>query len=179
MSKKSNKQDINTILEKYNQGIKLDIGCGFNKKGPDWVGIDMAEIPGVNIIHDLEKFPWPLPDECAKVAVASHIVEHINPAGGVFLKFMDEVWRVLKPDGELLISTPYAGSIGYFQDPTHVNPCNEFTWEYFDPLAPHGKQILYRFYKPKPWKIKYCSWNVIGNIEVVLIKRRIDKSYDN
>jgi len=74
----------------------------------------------------------------------------------------------------MIIATPYAGSQGYYQDPTHCNPCNEITFTYFDPLSPTG---LYRFYTPKPWKIADSFWTPNGNLEVKLIKRRIDKSY--
>ena len=165
---------IRKLLAKNNLGVKIDLGCGENKQ-PNFIGIDVRPLKGVDIVHDLEKFPYPLPDNCASLAVASHLVEHINPHGGVFLKFMDEVWRILKPDGEFLIGTPYAGSPGYWQDPTHCNPCSENTWRYFDPLDPSG---LYRIYKPKPWKIKINTWHSNGNLEAVLIKRRPDKSYD-
>lgn len=170
----TNKQIGKLIKEK--RGIKLDIGSGENKQ-PGFVGIDYRKLPGVDIVHNVEKFPWPLPDESVILAVASHLVEHINPHGGVFMNFMDEVWRVMKPDGEFAIITPYAGSTGYFQDPTHCNPCNENTWTYFDPLDTRFGGGLYRIYKPKPWKIKMNTWHSSGNMEVVLIKRREDPSY--
>lgn len=161
------------LLKANNLGVKLDIGCGANKQ-PGFVGIDIRALPGVDIVQDLEEFPWPLPDACASLAVASHVVEHINPAKGIFLKFMDEVWRVLKPGGQFMMALPYAGSQGFYQDPTHVNPCNEVTWAYFDPLDTSG---LYNIYKPKPWKIISNFWQVQGFMEVVLEKRLIDKSY--
>lgn len=148
-------------------GIRLDIGCGAGKQ-TGWFGIDMQPLPGVDCVHDLESYPWPLPDECALVAMASHVVEHINPAQGGFLRFMDEVWRLLKPGGEFAIVTPHGWSAGYLQDPTHCNPCNENTWVYFDPEHPSD---FYRFYQPKPWSIKFLAWDYAANIEVVLVKR--------
>lgn len=171
---KKKKDEIAEILKRHEQGIKLDIGCGANKQ-PGFVGIDNRKLPGVDIVQDVEKFPWPLPDRCANLAVASHLVEHIDPHGGVFLRFMDEVWRILKYGGQFMIATPYAGSHGYFQDPTHCNPCNEATWAYFDPLEADG--ILYKIYKPKPWKIEINTWHVNGNMEIVLSKRKEDPSY--
>lgn len=164
------------LLKQYDQGIKLDIGCGAAKQH-DFVGIDSRKLPGVDIVHNVEEFPWPLPDNCASLAMASHLVEHINPHGGVFLRFMDEVWRVLKPGGKFMITTPYAGSSGYWQDPTHCNGCNEITWAYFDPLEPRSGGQLYRIYQPKPWQIEFNAWSMNGNLEVVLVKRLDDKSY--
>jgi SAM-dependent methyltransferase len=165
---------IAAMLKKNNQGIKLDLGGGGNPQ-PGFVNIDVRKLPEVDIVHDLEKFPWPLPDESVGFMIASHVLEHIDPAHGNFLKFMDECWRVLKPGAEFMIAVPYAGSAGFYQDPTHCNPCTERTWAYFDPLEAGGG--LYRIYEPAPWHIKMSTWNAYGNMEVVLVKRRDDASY--
>jgi SAM-dependent methyltransferase len=159
---------------KSGEMIRLDIGCGADKQ-PGFIGIDIRKLPGVDIVQNVEEFPWPLPSDCASLAMASHLVEHINPAGGTFIKFMDEVWRVLKPGAQFMIALPYAGSPGYWQDPTHINGCNEYTWTYFDPLCATGS--LWYLYKPKPWKILSLQYSPIGNMEVVLEKRREDKTY--
>jgi SAM-dependent methyltransferase len=165
------------VLLKERGGIRLDIGCGVNKN-QGFVGMDIQPLEGVDIIWDWNKRPWPLPDECVLMAVASHVVEHIPPVSIVgdetkfpFVEFMDEVWRVLKVGGEFALVCPHGNSQGYLQDPTHVNSLNETTWVYFDPEHPTG---FYRFYKPKPWKIKFLSWDPSANIEVVLVKRGAD-----
>lgn len=154
-------------LIKSKSGIKLDIGCGQSKQ-PGFVGMDISKYEGVDIVHDLEVTPWPLPDECALTVIASHILEHINPHKGVFINVMDEVWRVLKPHGQFAFVVPYAGSHGYYQDPTHCNPINETTIMYFDPLHPSA---LYSFYRPKPWKIQTMAMDRNGVLEVLLQKR--------
>lgn len=169
------RRDIAKILREHNQGIKLDIGCGDNKQ-PGFVGMDIRPGPQVDIVQDLEAFPWPLPDESVSLAVSSHVLEHINPARFTFVNFMNEVWRIMKPGGRFAIVVPYAGSPGYWQDPTHCNGINELTFHYFDPLSHTG---LYGIYRPKPWKIVDGSltWHAAGNLEVILEKRRIDRSY--
>lgn len=151
-------------------GIRLDIACGANKN-PGFVGIDIRELPGVDIVHDLEVYPWPLPDECALLATASHYVEHINPAHFGIINFFNEVWRVMKEEGEFAIVTPHGLSQGFRQDPTHTKAWDEATFAYFDPLEPSG---LYNIYKPKPWQIKYLSWSPVSNIEAILVKRNAD-----
>ncbi len=167
---------IAKILKEHNLGIKLDIGCGENKAGDDFVGLDIRPGKGVDIVQDIELFPWALPDECVSFAIANHVVEHINPAKFTFVNFMNEVWRILKPGAKFMIIVPYAGSQGYWQDPTHCNPCNEVTWAYFDPMDRSG---LYNVYHPKPWKIvpDTLSFQMNGFMEVVLEKRLVDKSY--
>jgi len=154
-------------LLKDNAGIKLDIGCGRNKQ-PGFVGLDMFDYPGVDIVQDIEVTPWPLPDECVLTAVASHVLEHVNPHKGVFINVMNEIWRILKPHGQFAFVVPYAESHGMMQDPTHCNFINETTMHYFDPLQPSQ---LYQFYQPKPWKIKFQAMNRAGILEVMLEKR--------
>lgn len=168
--------DINKIIKEMG-GINLDIACGRSKQ-PGHVGMDIQDLPGVDIVHNIIDIPWPLPDEIVLSAVASHIVEHIPPVAvrsdGTmwfpFLAFMDELWRVMKPGGEVAIATPHGYSPGFHQDPTHCNSFNENTFYYFDP-----DHDAYDFYTPRPWKIKeptrfFRTWNVMANINVVLVK---------
>jgi len=99
---------------------------------------------------------------------------------GGFLRFMDECWRILKPGGQFISTFPYAGSPGYWWDPTHINPIRHETLAYFDPLARDPAGNFYNFYgiyRPKPWKIVQCCYDVNGFIEMSMEKRLIDKSY--
>lgn len=153
--------------------VKIDLGCGSNKM-PGFIGVDYRKVAGVDVVQDLEEFPWVLPSECATLIVCGHVVEHINPAKFGFIKFMDECWRILKYGGQMMISTPYAGSRGYWTDPTHCNPCTIETWAYFDPLHPLK---VYDIYRPMPWSVEKATYQMDGNMEVLLQKRRIDKSY--
>lgn len=145
------------------KGILLDVGCR-DRKEPNWLGIDWKLHPGVDIVHDLEKFPYPVPDGSCITIKAAHVAEHIHPR--LFFSWMDEMWRMLRPGGQLVMSAPYAGSIGYWGDPTHVNGITEVTFQHFDPDLP-----LYGAYAPKPWNIEHAAWQVNGNIEAVLRKR--------
>jgi predicted SAM-dependent methyltransferase len=142
--------------------VCLDIGCGqWVEKG--FIGLDKDHYPGVEIIHDLEVFPWPIADGIVTICKAAHIVEHIKP--WLQVKFMDECWRILEPGGRLLIATPYAGSHRFYQDPTHCCGWNEDTPGYFIQGAAY-----YAVYKPKPWKQEMLSFYIHGNLEISLLK---------
>jgi len=160
-------------LTKYT-GIRLDIGCGANKQ-TGCVGIDIRALEGVDIVHDLQVFPWPLGDESVIQAMSSHVVEHINPADFGFINFMDEVWRILKPGAQFAVSHPYGGSARYYQDPTHVNAITEATWGYFAPNDPYGNGFLWDIYKPKPWAIDKLYAHPYGDIEILLRKITMDE----
>lgn len=86
----------------------LDLGCGKNKfksSNPNDVviGIDKHKLEGVDIVHDLEKTPYPFEDNEFDEIVAHHIIEHIQN----FFGLMEECWRILKPKGKFKIWAPY------------------------------------------------------------------------
>lgn len=140
--------------------IWLDIGCGTNKQ-KGWVGMDVRAVDGVDVVHDLEEFPWPLETGSVAIIQASHILEHVLPRKQIPL--WDEMWRVLEPDGELRITVPHGQSYGYLQDPTHCAPYVEATFEYYSPFCP-----LYDIYQPKPWRIILRESQQICNILCVM-----------
>ena len=144
--------------------INLELGCGEGKH-EGFVGIDSRELPGVDIIHNLEEFPWPVESNSCKNVIARHLLEHIDPR--LSIKFIDEIWRCLDVDGVFAAVVPYPGSKAFWQDPTHCNGWNEVTFQYFDPRYP-----LYQLYYPKPWKIAkgFPAWQEHGILEVMMIK---------
>lgn len=150
-----------TALEKM-QKIRLDVGCG-EKRQPGFIGIDKRKTSQVDIVHDCEIFPWPIPDNCCELIVVSHLIEHIKP--WLQIDFMNEIWRCMSKGGLLLLSTPYAGSMGYWQDPTHCSAWTDATIMYFVQGNP-----LYDIYKPKPWKIEQLAYDKNKNIEVAFRK---------
>lgn len=144
--------------------LNLDVGAG-KSIHPGFVGMDRRPLPGIDIVHDVEVLPWPLDDGAVSVIIMSHLVEHIKPWNQIPL--MDECWRILEPNGLLLISTPYGGSFRYNQDPTHCSPWNEATVEYYLKDCP-----LYQIYEPNPWKLEKRVWFAYGDLEIGL--RKID-----
>lgn len=141
-------------------GIRLDIGCG-EKKQKGWVGMDIRPVKGVDIVHDVQVFPWPIPDNIVLQVLCSHLWEHIEPKYRI--TFMDEIWRIMRPDGQLLLSAPYYQSIGACQDPTHYTCPTEGTFTYFDKDEP-----MYQVYKPRPWKVVANDYRWNGNLEVIM-----------
>lgn len=116
--------------------IKLDLGCG-SSKADGWVGMDIASLPGVDIVHDLLKFPWPIASESVSEVRALHVLEHIPmrcmccaDQPDPLLATFDELWRILIPGGTAFIDTPHSSSVRAWQDPTHCRGINEQTYLY-------------------------------------------------
>lgn len=148
---------VHMLSASHKKVIKLDLGGDLNPQ-PGFIVLPRIK---------LEKYPWPYKDNTITLLSASNVVEKIDPRNKGFIKFMNEAWRVLKIDGQFRIITPYAGSMGYWADPTNVNGCNAQTWFYFDPTSTTG---LWNAYKPKPFKINQCFFQSDGNMEILLSK---------
>jgi hypothetical protein len=145
-------------------GVRLSIGA----TRPGWFSIDNRGGNGADCVHDLECYPYPLPDSCAVEAWAGHVVNRINPARFGFVLWMNELWRLLVPNGELTIVSYYGINSRYAADPCACNAINEASFAYFDPAH---KSDLWRVYQPSPWQIRALAWDVEGNLEAVLGKR--------
>lgn len=147
--------------------IRLDIGSGAASR-PGWVSIDNRAHPAVSLPYDLERYPWPLDSDSVLQAFAGFVVARVNPARFGFIAFMNEVHRLLVPDGELTIVTYYGTNARYQADPAACNPVTEATFYHFDP---EHRSNLWLRYQPEPWRIVSLTWSNDSNIEVCIAKR--------
>ena len=121
-----------------NQPARVDLACG-QRKQQGFIGIDVAPCEGVDLVCDLTQFPWPIPDNVVDEAFVSHYVEHAPD----LMRFMDELYRILKPPGldasgnpteggRCKIIAPYYNSMRCWQDPTHVRAISEASFLYYN-----------------------------------------------
>src|SRR4030042_5017867 len=151
------KNTIEEFKSKYGK-VKLDLGCGSNKQGEDFIGVDISsETLDVNIVHDLTTYPWPFEDNSIDEIHCSQYVEHIPHDTGVkeallesntfeefkklyfekskldgYIKFFNELYRIMKPDSKAMIIVPYYTSIRAFGDPTHHRYVGDFSMYYLN-----------------------------------------------
>ena len=110
---------------KTNNGKVLDLGCGFDKKIPSAIGVDIIPTLCTDVVCNLDNYPLPFKDNTFDLIICSHIIEHITDV----VKFMNEIHRIAKPGAIVKGMTPHFSSPYSFADPTHKH---HFTYRTFD-----------------------------------------------
>lgn len=106
--------------------LYLNLGSGIDALHR-YVNVDIADIPEVDVVHDLDVAPWPWEDSTVSCIRAYDIFEHVsNP-----VLFIQECWRVLEVDGLLDLHVSYWKSQNAYTDPTHKRFCTEETFDYW------------------------------------------------
>ncbi len=106
--------------------MKLNLACGKDiKKG--YVNLDIVKLDGVDIVHDINEFPWPFKENTFDEIYCSHILEHVND----LIKTMKEIKRIGKNKGEITIRVPHFSCGVSYRDPTHKRLFSYFTFDYF------------------------------------------------
>ncbi|TGK17275.1 methyltransferase domain-containing protein [Leptospira fluminis] len=118
--------------------MKLNLGAGSDVI-EGWVNHDIAELPGISVVHDLNIRPWPWKDGSVDEIKAYDVLEHLDH----FLVSMEEIWRILSPKGRLSLSVPYYNSWCAAADPTHKRGFHELTFQFFDPDSVYCKERPY------------------------------------
>lgn len=125
--------------------MKLNLGAG-NDIRESYVNHDLVSLPGINVVHDLNSYPWPWPDASVDEVIARDLLEHL----GDFMAAMEEIHRILKPGGIARIKVPYWNSWCRHADPTHKRGFHELTFQFFNPDSVYCKERHYysnaRFY---------------------------------
>ena len=107
---------------------KINIGCG-NKQMPGYTNLDSVALPGVDIVHDLDVYPWPLKDNEYEEVYCDNVLEHLSS----IIKPMEELHRITPAGGKIKIIVPLFPSVWSFVDPTHKSVYTYFTFNYFRP----------------------------------------------
>jgi len=106
----------------------LDIGCG-KRKVTDSIGVDIDLSVGADVVHNLNQFPYPFEqDEFDEVHIRETLCVLDYP-----ISVMEEVYRILKNKGKVIVAQPYFRSV----------------WNYVDPQIKHfGTAHSFAFYDP-------------------------------
>lgn len=141
----------------------LSIGAGMERiEGA--VHLDIAPLPGVELVWNIEQIPWPLGSNCWDKVVATDILEHLTNVVPV----VDEINRILKPGGLLELQVPQWGTVNEAIDPTHKRSFTEMTFDYWIPGTMLGDK--YWWYTKTAYKKVSCRVREQNELVIVLAK---------
>jgi hypothetical protein len=173
---------------------RLQVACG-ERTHDGFVGMD-APATGAELAHDASVFPWPLDTASVAEVLCVDYVHRTTPVGGPgdgLVAFMNEVHRVLVPDGTARIVHPHARTDRALRDPTVTRLISDQTWWFFDrewrerehvprsPIAADFEVVSIEaplqldWYQRSPAAQAFALdhyWNVVGDLDVLLRARK-------
>ena len=123
-----------------NQSTKLNLGCG-NDIRTGWINLDIANIPGVDIVHDIQLLPLPFEDNSFDEILCNDILEHVE-----YILILKDLCRILKSEGKLIIRVPHFTSKANYVDPTHKKMFSVNTFDFFTKKSRFGRTYYFDFY---------------------------------
>ncbi|MFQ5787155.1 MAG: methyltransferase domain-containing protein [Thermodesulfobacteriota bacterium] len=101
---------MNQKLGQLKKIEKLNVGCGHDiKRG--YINLDIQKHKGVDVIHDLNQFPYPFPDNSFSYIYSRNCLDMLFNVDKVF----DELYRICKKDAILdIIVYHFSSQMAYF-----------------------------------------------------------------
>lgn len=113
--------------------MRLELGCG-NHPTQGYTHHDRwKHSQHVDLAFELESIPWPLLAGSVTALLAIDVFEHLKLDVQVWL---DECWRVLRPNGQLTMRLPAYDNPYSWRDPTHQRVFHPESFLYWCPNSP-------------------------------------------
>lgn len=121
--------DKNKILTKISgkKPINLELGCGDRKHSSKYIGIDMLDYECVDIIGDVYEVLPVIPDGVVDEVYSSHFIEHVTDLP----LLVNELARIIKKHGKLIIVAPHFSNPYFYSDWTHKTSFGLYSMSYF------------------------------------------------
>ncbi len=176
------------------QGALLEVGCGegygiqfLAPSASSYLGIDkfpttVANLPAHAQIKQLEVPPFTgIADASFDFVVSFQVIEHIEND----LLFLQEIKRVLKPGGQLLMTTPNR-LMSLSRNPWHVREYKpnemrtllERVFPKVDLQAVYGNEKVMRYYEENRSSVRKFTRFDIFNLQYRLPRRLLQIPYD-
>jgi SAM-dependent methyltransferase len=108
---------------------KLNLGCGMKKK-EGFINLDQNPNCQPDILHDLNIFPYPFPDNQFEEIHLDHVLEHLeNP-----LVVLEEIFRISKDNGLVTVKCPHFSC--NWLHPGHRSAISTYLFDFFDENHP-------------------------------------------
>ena len=137
--------------------VKLNFGCG-HRILKDYVNIDLYPLKGVDVVLDMNMFPYPFKDNSADRIICESTMQFVNDITSV----MKEFHRILKPNGTLFLHVPHFTSKNTWKNPYHKRGFSYGTFGFYQNPKYHYTDWKFKKIKTKlVFGKKYALWNYI------------------
>ena len=143
----------------------LNLGCG-NKKSSSTIGVDFNARTKPDIVHNLDLFPYPFEESSIDKIYIDNTLEHLDSP----LNVMNELYRIIKPNGVVKVIVPYFRSVSAFTDPTHLHFFTVESFSYYDPDHIFFKRYDYTLSKFKTENIIFHEGLNSGLVKSSIVK---------
>ena len=117
---------------------KLNLGCGY-RHPVRLINVDVRRDVDADMRVDLEKTPWPWPDNYADEVWFDHSLEHMGADYKTFQNMLRELYRVCRPGARILVNAKHPWNNTFINDPTCVRIVSPAVLGLFDRgTAPHA-----------------------------------------
>lgn len=107
--------------------LKIELGCGANKRVKDAVGVDIISAEGVDVVSDALQYLKDMPDESIDEIHAYHFFAHCAELAPL----LRVIALKLKTNGTLHASVPHFSNPYQWSDPTHVRVFGLYSFDYY------------------------------------------------
>ena len=105
--------------------MKLNFGCGKEIK-EGYINLDIKKNPGVDVVHDLDKYPYPFKDGTFDEVLCDRVLGLLENLVGA----MEEIHRICKDGAKVIIRVPYYNSKASANDPLQKHHFNSTTFDF-------------------------------------------------
>ncbi|HEX3559537.1 MAG TPA: methyltransferase domain-containing protein [Pyrinomonadaceae bacterium] len=136
----------------------LDIGCGKHKT-PGAIGLDSNPRSDADVFHDLDRVPYPFPDDEFDLIVGNQVIEHVSD----LLAVVAELHRVARPGAVIRLDTPHYSDIASYTDPTHKRHLTTESFAYFTGDRPDFDFYSHVRLRPRVVRVTMLKlWRALG-----------------
>jgi SAM-dependent methyltransferase len=148
--------------------IRLNLGVG-RRPRDSYVGLDWIEMPGVDVVADLNEPLTDLPPNSVEAIYTHHTFEHVVN----FLPLLKEIHRVVIPDGRVEVVVPHFSNPYGYSDPTHVRFFGLYSFYYFSDEADQPQRKVPAFYLPERFAVESIAITLMPTLLMFKPVRRL------
>lgn len=148
--------------------IRLNLGVG-RRPRESYYGLDWIEMPGVDVVADLNEPFSDLPDNSVEAIYTHHTFEHVVN----FLPLLKEIHRVVIPEGRVEVIVPHFSNPYGYSDPTHVRFFGLYTFYYFSDEVDQPRRKVPAFYLPERFAVESINITLMPTLLLFKPVRRL------